>query len=167
MKLFSRHVLRKFGLIFSSFSLGLLFGFGLIVAGMSNPAKVSAFLDISGSWDPSLALVMAGAIMVASPAFAYAKRRQHSFLHLPLQMPTQSQPDTRLLVGSAIFGCGWGLAGICPGPAVVLLGAGLVKPALFFMAMVAGMVLFSLLEKLLQSWNNKAANSVTNTSEGV
>lgn len=121
---------------------GLIFGLGLIVAGMANPAKVLGFLDIGGHWDPSLALVMAGAIAVALPAFAWAKRRQRSLLGEAMQLPTARRADRRLLIGSLIFGIGWGLAGICPGPALVLAGSGLSDGLLFLAAMLAGMALF-------------------------
>ncbi|WP_199154339.1 YeeE/YedE family protein [Chromobacterium sp. ASV23] len=122
---------------------GLIFGSGLIVAGMANPAKVLAFLDITGRWDPSLALVMAGAIAVALPAFAWAKRRERSLLGEAMQLPTSRRVDRRLLAGSLIFGIGWGLAGICPGPALVLAGSGLADGLLFLLAMLAGMALHS------------------------
>ncbi|MEN3030622.1 YeeE/YedE family protein [Chromobacterium amazonense] len=121
---------------------GLIFGIGLIVAGMANPAKVLAFLDISGRWDPSLALVMAGAIAVALPAFAWAKRRERSLLGEDIQLPTAHHADRRLLIGSLVFGMGWGLAGICPGPALVLAGSGLADGLLFLLAMLAGMALY-------------------------
>ncbi|QEL57347.1 DUF6691 family protein [Chromobacterium paludis] len=121
---------------------GLIFGLGLIVAGMANPAKVLGFLDIGGHWDPSLALVMAGAIAVALPAFAWAKRRQCSLLGEAMQLPTARRADRRLLIGSLIFGMGWGLAGICPGPALVLAGSGLSDGLLFLAAMLTGMALF-------------------------
>ncbi|POA96856.1 hypothetical protein C2134_20135 [Chromobacterium sinusclupearum] len=122
---------------------GLIFGSGLIMAGMANPAKVLAFLDITGRWDPSLALVMAGAIAVALPAFAWAKRRERSLLGEAMQLPTSRRADRRLLAGSLIFGIGWGLAGICPGPALVLAGSGLADGLLFLLAMLAGMALHS------------------------
>ncbi|OHX17963.1 hypothetical protein BI343_10295 [Chromobacterium amazonense] len=121
---------------------GLIFGIGLIAAGMANPAKVLAFLDITGRWDPSLALVMAGAIAVALPAFACAKRRERSLLGEAMQLPTSRRADRRLLAGSLIFGIGWGLAGICPGPALVLAGSGLADGLLFLLAMLAGMALY-------------------------
>lgn len=126
----------------SAFIAGLTFGLGLLVSGMSNPAKVLGFLDLVGKWNPSLALVMVGAITVASLGFALAKRRGSSFLNLPMQWPTASGLDKRLLIGSALFGIGWGLAGICPGPALVLLGAGSAKGALFVLSMIAGMAIF-------------------------
>jgi uncharacterized membrane protein YedE/YeeE len=121
---------------------GLIFGCGLIVAGMANPAKVLAFLDITGRWDPSLALVMAGAIAVALPAFSWARRRDRSLLGEAMQLPTARRADRRLLIGSLIFGMGWGLAGICPGPALVLAGSGLPDGLLFLLAMLAGMTLY-------------------------
>ena len=100
---------------------GVIFGLGLIIAGMANPAKVLAFLDITGQWDPSLALVMVGAIAVAAPAFVGAPTRAEP-VGEPLQIPAARRADRRLLVGSALFGIGWGIAGICPGPAWVLAG---------------------------------------------
>lgn len=105
---------------------GLLFGLGLIVAGMANPAKVLGFLDISGLWDPSLGLVMAGAILVGTFAFFLTNKRRISLLGLPMQLPVATKIDRRLIGGSLLFGMGWGLAGICP-PALVLVGAGVSK----------------------------------------
>ncbi|HTD07006.1 YeeE/YedE family protein [Undibacterium sp.] len=125
---------------------GLLFGIGLIVAGMANPAKVLGFLDIGGSWDPSLAFVMGGAIAVGSVAFAAAKRRSQSLLGLSMQWPAATQIDRRLVIGSLTFGIGWGLAGICPGPALVLLGTEAGKALIFVAAMLLGMLIFELLE---------------------
>ncbi|AJJ22237.1 DUF6691 family protein [Yersinia enterocolitica] len=130
---------------------GLVFGLGLIVAGMANPAKVLSFLDIGGLWDPSLALVMAAAVMVATLGFGWAKKRQTSLFGYPLQLPTSTRIDRRLIGGSMLFGIGWGLAGICPGPALVLLGAGMYKGIIFAAAMVAGMAIFSLIERYRQS----------------
>ena len=126
---------------------GLLFGFGLMVSGMANPAKVLGFLDIAGPWDPSLAFVMVGAIAVGSLAFFVAKRRQSSYLGMPMQLPTGTAITSRLILGSAAFGIGWGLSGFCPGPALVALGAGYPKALGFVTAMVAGMVVFELLER--------------------
>lgn len=125
---------------------GLIFGFGLILAGMANPAKVLAFLDISGLWDPSLALVMGGAIAVGFVAFKLAGKRTSSFLGLPMNIPTSRIIDKRLVVGALIFGIGWGLVGICPAPAFVLLGAGSIKGIVFLIAMLAGMGVFELVE---------------------
>jgi len=126
---------------------GLLFGLGLMVSGMANPAKVLGFLDVAGQWDPSLALVMAGAITVGSLAFSVAKRRDRSYLGLPVQLPASTAITPRLVLGSAAFGVGWGLAGFCPGPALVALGAGYPKAFGFVAAMVAGMVAFEVVER--------------------
>jgi uncharacterized membrane protein YedE/YeeE len=126
---------------------GLVFGLGLIVSGMSDPSKVIGFLDLAGSWDPSLAFVMAGAIAVGVVAFAVARRRTVSYLGLDKRIPTRRDIDRRLLAGSALFGVGWGIAGFCPGPALVVLGMGHVKALVFVVAMLAGMALFELLER--------------------
>ncbi|BCG04657.1 membrane protein (plasmid) [Paraburkholderia sp. PGU19] len=126
---------------------GLLFGVGLMVSGMANPAKVLGFLDLAGRWDPSLAFVMAGAIAVGSLAFFAARRRDRSYLGLPVQLPISTAITPRLVLGSAAFGIGWGLAGFCPGPALVALGAGYPKAVGFVAAMVAGMAVFELIER--------------------
>ncbi|WP_273428774.1 DUF6691 family protein [Chitinibacter tainanensis] len=127
---------------------GLLFGLGLLLAGMANPAKVQGFLDLAGLWDPSLALVMAGGIGVALPFFLLAKRSSTARLTgEPMQLPSSSVIDKRLLLGSAAFGVGWGIGGICPGPALVLVGSGILDGVLFVAAMLAGMALFSWLER--------------------
>src|SRR5260221_12778370 len=128
-----------------AFVAGLAFGLGLIVAGMVNPAKILGFRDIAGKWDPSLALVMAGAIAVGLAAFALARRRTMSALGLPMQLPNARAIDVRLVGGSLLFGIGWGLAGFCPGPAIVALGAGYAKAAVFVAAMVLGMGAFELI----------------------
>ncbi|WP_087753675.1 DUF6691 family protein [Paraburkholderia caledonica] len=129
---------------------GLLFGVGLMVSGMANPAKVLGFLDLAGRWDPSLALVMAGAIAVGAIAFLFAKRRKKSLLGLPMQIPASANVTLRLVLGSAVFGVGWGLAGFCPGPALVALGAGLPKAWGFVAAMLAGMGVFEFIERASQ-----------------
>jgi uncharacterized membrane protein YedE/YeeE len=129
-----------------AFFAGLVFGVGLIVSGMANPAKVLGFLDVAGRWDPSLAFVMAGAVAVGAVAFAVARRRTRSALGLAMQLPQARGVDGRLLAGSALFGVGWGLAGFCPGPAVVALGGGYAKAAVFVAAMLAGMALFELIQ---------------------
>ena len=134
-------------LVVTAFLSGLVFGLGLIVSGMANPAKVLAFLDLAGAWDPSLALVMVGAIGAAWLPFAWARRRERSLLGAPLQLPTAQQPDRRLLLGSLVFGAGWGLAGFCPGPALVALGMGRPQAYVFVLAMLVGMGLFELLER--------------------
>jgi len=126
---------------------GLLFGAGLIVSGMANPAKVLGFLDLAGRWDPSLAFVMAGAIAVGTLAFFAARRRDRTYLGLPMQLTVRTAITPRLVLGSAAFGIGWGLAGFCPGPALVALGAGYPKAVGFVAAMIAGMVVFELVER--------------------
>lgn len=126
---------------------GLVFGLGLVLSGMANPAKVLGFLDLGGAWDPSLAFVMGGAIAVALPAFAWARKRSRSLLNEPINLPTARQVDRRLVLGSLLFGIGWGVAGFCPGPGVVALGMGQPKALLFVGAMLAGMVLFEWLER--------------------
>ena len=121
---------------------GLLFGVGLIVAGMADPAKVLGFLDLSGRWDPSLAFVMGGAILVGLAGFAAARARSRSILGHPMPPRPANRVDARLLLGATLFGAGWGLSGICPGPALVLMGAGEPKGWVFGLAMLAGMGLF-------------------------
>ncbi len=127
---------------------GLLFGIGLMVSGMANPAKVLGFLDLAGSWDPSLAFVMVGAIAVGSLAFLAARRRTRTLLGLPLQLPASTAVTPRLVLGSAAFGIGWGIAGFCPGPALVALGAGYPKAWGFVAAMLAGMAVFELADRM-------------------
>jgi hypothetical protein len=134
--------------ILFSLVVGLVFGLGLIIAGMANPAKVLGFLDLAGNWDPSLALVMAGAVVLGLVAYRLAGRRTVSLLGKPMLVPSIEHLDRRLVVGSALFGIGWGLAGICPGPSFVLLGTGAVKGFVFVMAMLAGMALFELYQYL-------------------
>lgn len=127
---------------------GLLFGLGLIVSGMVMPAKVLGFLDLSRPWDPSLALVMGGAIAVALPAFALAARRGHcAWTGLPMRLPHLTAIDGRLVGGSVLFGLGWGLAGLCPAPALVVAGVGAPKALAFVAAMLAGMALVQLWER--------------------
>jgi uncharacterized membrane protein YedE/YeeE len=134
----------------SEFVVGLVFGLGLILSGMTDPAKVLGFLDLLGAWDPSLAFVMGGAIVVGVFAFAVAKKRTTAVLGGALHLPTSNQIDRRLIVGSLLFGAGWGLAGFCPGPALVSLASGQAKAAVFVVAMMLGMVLFEL---LMRYWN--------------
>src|ERR1700682_2830265 len=131
----------------SSFVAGLVFGVGLIVSGLVNPSKVLGFLDLAGKWDPSLALVMAGAGAVGVPAFVLAGRRAVTLLGTPMQLPNARQIDRRLVLGSLAFGIGWGLAGFCPGPALVALGAGQVKALVFVVAMLAGMLAFEVAQR--------------------
>ena len=133
--------------ILSSFLIGVLFGIGLLVAGMANPAKVLAFLDLAGAWDPSLALVMGGAIAVGLIAFRLAGQRKVSVLGEPMRLPTRLDIDRRLVFGSLGFGVGWGLAGFCPGPALVAFGALEAKAMVFVVAMLVGMAAFELMER--------------------
>ncbi|OYQ39429.1 hypothetical protein CHU94_18870 [Rhodoferax sp. TH121] len=128
------------------FLAGLLFGLGLMLAGMTDPSKVLAFLDLAGAWDPSLALVMGGGIAVGLGAFTLAKGRSKTLLGSAIFLPQATVIDRRLLGGSALFGIGWGLAGFCPGPALVSLGLGDAKVWIFVAAMVAGMLVFEWLE---------------------
>ena len=133
-------------LLFSLLS-GLVFGIGLLISGMSNPAKVLGFLDLAGNWDPSLALVMGGAILVAMPAFWLARRRRTALLGEAMQLPTAQGIDRRLLLGSLAFGAGWGIAGFCPGPALVSLLTWLPQAWMFAGAMLVGMLVFEALER--------------------
>lgn len=130
-----------------AFLSGLLFGLGLIISGMANPAKVLGFLDLTGKWDPSLIFVMCGAIAVGFFAFFYAGRRKTTLLGTELKLPSATKIDRRLVIGSILFGAGWGIAGFCPGPALVGLGMGLPKAISFVLAMLAGMGIFELLER--------------------
>ena len=134
----------------TEFAIGLLFGLGLILAGMTDPSKVIGFLDLAGAWDPSLALVMGGAILVGVFAFGAAKRRTSSIFGGAMQLPTSRDIDRRLIGGSVLFGAGWGLAGFCPGPAIVSVGAGQSKAIVFTLAMLLGMVVFEILERRRQ-----------------
>lgn len=124
------------------FLVGLLFGVGLLLSGMTDPGKVLGFLDLTGAWDPSLACVMGGAIAVGFFAFAVARQRATAFLGGAIHLPGKAPIDRRLLVGSLVFGIGWGLAGFCPGPAIVAAGAGYGKAVVFALSMLAGMALF-------------------------
>ncbi|WP_223450155.1 MULTISPECIES: DUF6691 family protein [unclassified Pseudomonas] len=130
----------------TAFFAGLIFGLGLLLAGMANPAKVLAFLDVAGAWDPSLALVMGGAIAVAVIPLSWARKNKQSLLGARMQLPVKRELDPRLIGGSLVFGVGWGIAGICPGPAVAILLTGRWQIIIFVLAMLAGMYLFSVLE---------------------
>jgi len=132
----------------SEFIVGLLFGWGLLISGMTDPGKVIGFLDLTGSWDPSLALVMGGAIAVGFFAFGTAKKRTSNFLGGALHLPTSSDIDKRLILGALLFGAGWGLAGFCPGPGIVSMAAGQPKAAVFVVAMLAGMLVFEWMDRL-------------------
>lgn len=122
-----------------NFVIGLIFGIGLVVSGMANPAKVINFLDLAGSWDPSLAFVMGGAVMVAFFGYRLVLKREAPIFGAAFHLPKRSDVDTRLLVGSAIFGIGWGLGGFCPGPAITALGLGAPGTLAFVPAMLVGM----------------------------
>lgn len=130
----------------SAFVAGLLFGLGLLLAGMADPAKVLAFLDLAGNWNPSLALVMAGAIATAVLPLGWAGRRSRALLGGAMQLPTRRDLDARLIGGSLLFGVGWGIAGLCPGPAVTLLLVGHWQVLLFVAAMLAGMLIVAALD---------------------
>lgn len=130
----------------SGFIAGLLFGMGILLSGMANPAKVLGFLDIAGQWDPSLALVMVGAIGVALLPMTWARRHTTAVLGGKLQLPARRDIDRRLVGGSLVFGIGWGLAGVCPAPALVLLAGGYWQAWLFVIAMLVGMGLFNVAE---------------------
>jgi uncharacterized protein len=132
---------------FTSLLAGLVFGLGLIVSGMTNPAKVLGFLDAAGLWDPSLAFVMGGAVCVGLIAFAVARRRRLSILGAQMKLPSARQIDRRLIGGSLLFGVGWGVAGFCPGPALVVIGMGQVKAIVFVVFMLAGMGLYEIIER--------------------
>ena len=130
----------------TAFFSGLIFGVGLLVSGMANPAKVLGFLNVTGLWDPSLALVMAGAVAVGFVTFLFAGKRAQSLLGAPMQFPALRTIDVRLVLGSLAFGGGWGLAGFCPGPALVAIGAGEIKAVVFVVAMLCGMATFEWVE---------------------
>ena len=122
---------------------GLIFGLGLVVSGMANPAKVIGFLDLSVPWDPSLMFVMGGAIAVGLPGFFLAKRMKKSLIGLPMNLPTSTAIDKKLLLGAVLFGAGWGIGGFCPGPAVVAAAALYTDGLIFVGAMLVGMFAFS------------------------
>lgn len=126
-------------LVIMAFLCGLIFGAGLLISGLANPEKVLGFLDLSQAWDPSLAFVMIGAIAVGIIGFALVKSRKTAFCGVPILLPENNTVDRTLVVGAILFGLGWGLAGICPGPSLILLGAGIGKGLLFVLSMLAGM----------------------------
>ena len=132
---------------FVAFLCGLLFSAGLIVGGMSNPQKILGFLDITGNWDPSLLIIMGAGLVVSVMGYQLTRRRQQSILACPLNIPTNKVIDKPLVLGSVLFGLGWGLAGICPGPGLVLVGAGFYQGILFVLAMIVGWLLVGFLRK--------------------
>jgi uncharacterized membrane protein YedE/YeeE len=125
---------------------GLMLGLGLILSGMANPAKVVGFLDVTGLWDPSLALVMGGGLVVGALGYRWLRARPVTLLGEPLNLPTNSVINLRLIGGSVLFGIGWGLTGICPGPGLVLLGAGLHAGIIYVLALLTGMLIYSVVE---------------------
>ncbi|MDO8712857.1 MAG: hypothetical protein Q7K13_00020 [Polynucleobacter sp.] len=127
--------------LYSQYFIGVLFGYGLIISGMSNPQKILNFLDITGNWDPSLMFVMGGAVVVGLGGFYLASKRTEAFFGGALHIPSRRDISQPLVIGSLIFGAGWGIAGLCPGPAIVALGAGHMKALVFVLAMLAGMAL--------------------------
>ncbi len=135
----------------SEFVVGLMFGVGLMASGMTDPGKVIGFLDLFGAWDPSLALVMGGAVVVGFFAFALAKKRTTTFLGGALRLPTTNQMDKPLVIGSLLFGAGWGLGGFCPGPALVSMADGQAKAILFVAAMLVGMLGFEVMDRLVHA----------------
>ena len=135
----------------TEFVVGLLFGLGLMLSGMTDPGKVIGFLDLFGAWDPSLAFVMGGAILVGFFAFTFAKKRTTTLLGGVLRFPTNMDIDKKLVVGSLMFGAGWGLAGFCPGPAMVSMADGQPKALVFVLAMLVGMLGFELMDRFVHA----------------
>lgn len=134
---------------------GLVFGLGLILSGMTDPSKVLGFLDLAGAWDPSLMFVMGGGVGVALIAFRYAHQRNTTWHGGQLHWPVLSHIDAQLVMGSLVFGIGWGLAGFCPGPALVSMAAGQDKAVVFVLAMLAGMALYDVMDRLKQPTTSK------------
>lgn len=128
---------------------GLLFGFGLLISGMTDPVKVQGFLDVFGAWDISLALVMGGGLAVAIVGVQLAKRQQSSWIGTSIEMPSKTVINKKLLIGAMLFGIGWGLVGICPGPGIVLLGTGQWQAYVFIPAMIVGILVYQWLEPKL------------------
>jgi uncharacterized membrane protein YedE/YeeE len=148
----------------TAFLSGLLFGAGLILSGMSNPAKVLAFLDVGGVWDPSLLFVMVGAILVAALAFRFARTRVRPLFGSRIHVPGAGRIDVPLVLGSITFGVGWGLVGYCPGPALTSLAVGGRSTLLFVAAMVAGMAIFEVAERIRAG--NRANRGGTRATAG-
>ena len=128
---------------------GLLFGIGLLISGMTDPTKVQGFLDVFGAWDISLALVMSGGLIVAIVGVQLAKRQQSSWIGTLIELPSKTTINKKLLIGAMLFGIGWGLVGICPGPGIVLLGTGQWQAYVFIPAMIVGMLIYQWLEPKL------------------
>ena len=136
--------------IASALAIGLIFGLGLTISQMIDPAKVLGFLDVAGNWDPSLAFVMGGALLVTFLGFRAVLPRNAPILNSHFHLPTKRDLDARLLAGAAIFGAGWGIAGMCPGPAITALGLGYADVAWCVAGIVAGMALNRLLDLRLR-----------------
>ncbi len=134
---------------FTALIAGLLFGAGLVVSGMTDPNRVLAFLDVAGAWDPSLALVMLGALLPAGAAYHWMRRRNRTLTGLPVQLPVRTDIDTSLVAGAVLFGTGWGLLGLCPGPAVAMLSSGQPTVLVFLAAMLLGMGVHSAMRRML------------------
>ena len=143
--------------LFAALVAGLIFGLGLILSGMTDPSKVIGFLDLAGPWDPSLAFVMGGAVLVGLVAFRVARTRSKTILGGPLRLPEATHIDRRLLLGGLAFGVGWGLAGFCPGPALASLATGGSKALIFTAAMLVGMVIFEIQDRLARRTADKTA----------
>ena len=140
----------KFYQFCSAFASGAIFGFGLSMSGMLDPARVKGFLDIFGVWDPSLAFVLGGAVIVASIGVQITKRMQHPTFDDSFHVPTRRRIDAPLIIGSALFGLGWGVGGFCPGPAIASLSMGLPQTVLFVIAMLVGMIVHD------RNWSRKS-----------
>jgi uncharacterized membrane protein YedE/YeeE len=138
---------------------GLLFGLGLIISGMTDPSKVIGFLDLAGDWNPSLAFVMGGAVLVGLAAFRFAANRPKAILGHAMRPPTARHIDRRLVLGGLAFGAGWGLAGYCPGPALASLATGSSEPIIFVIAMLAGMAVFEVQDRLAAASRERAAKA--------
>ena len=134
--------------LFTAFASGVIFSIGLGISGMTQPAKVTAFLDFTGNWDPSLACVMIGAITVHAILYQVIRRRPTPLFASAFSIPTRQDIDPRLVGGSALFGIGWGLGGFCPGPAVTSLASGHISVVIFVAAMIGGMYLYRVVESL-------------------
>lgn len=143
----------------SALAAGILFGLGLVVSQMTNPEKVIGFLDLFGQWDPSLAFVMAGALIVTTIGYRLTTKKPRPLFDNTFQIPSNQQIDKRLALGSVLFGAGWGLVGLCPGPAVAALAIGGLPVIVFFIAMGAGMVLFELYNTRVPPAANPAPGS--------
>jgi uncharacterized membrane protein YedE/YeeE len=140
--------------IFTAFIAGLIFGIGLIISGMTNPSKIIGFLDITGVWDPSLLLVMVGAISLSYFAYRKASTFAKPLLSDEMQLPKSRQINRGLVLGSLIFGAGWGLAGYCPGPALASIATGGHQPIIFVITMIAGMAIYELMERFFK-WKSR------------